>query len=381
MKCPGSVSLAQGVADQESDHATLGTAAHALAAYCVSKRIDPWQMVGDEVNAGAGVNWPVDPDMANAVAVYMEHISNGFPGRNQGNSCIERRFHCPELHPMFYGTVDFAFYPEYNRTLTVVDYKNGAGIVVEAERNPQLMYYACGLMNELSLWEEIDTVELTIVQPNGFHFDGPVRTWFCSTAELQAWLEDELLPAMFTAEWSTQTVSGEHCRFCPVRRRACPQLLADFDEAEGFLVEMDKQGGAAELSNEQVARFLNLFEVIKIAASAASKTAMERLNAGKAVPGYKLVKARTNREWRDGADAAVVAKLGDDAYTTPELKSPAQIDKLPEGVKLTAEWAFKPDGGLTVAKQDDTRGSMTRDTKSLFTDVSKESKRKPGGKV
>lgn len=381
MKCPGSVTLSRGVADPESDHATLGTAAHALAAYCVRQKIEPWTMVGDQVSAGPGVNWTVDPDMANAVAVYTEHVNNTYPSRDQGNSWVERMFHCPELHSLFYGTPDFSFWDADLRRLAVVDYKNGAGIVVDAKRNAQLMYYACGLLQDLMLWDKVDEVTMTIVQPNGFHFDGPVRSWTCHVDELRAWLDDELLPAMHTAEWSTQTVSGEHCRFCPARAKACPQLISDFDEAERLMMDMDKQGGAAELSSEQVARFLDLFAVIKIAASAASKTAMERLNAGKEVPGYKLVKARTNREWRDGAEPALSKKFGGLAYTEPELKSPAQIDKMPEGTKLTAEWASKPDGGLTVAKQEDTRGSISRDTKSMFTAVSTESKRKPGGKV
>jgi hypothetical protein len=273
-----------------------------------------------------------------------------------------------------YGTSDFTYMDEAGRHLVVVDYKNGAGVVVEAERNVQLMYYAAGMLSDLFAWDLVDTIEMVIVQPNGFHPAGPIRSYTMPVAELAAWLEDELVPAMRWAMTSTQLVSGEHCRFCPVRAMHCPQIEADFNEAEELMAEMMSKGGAEELTDAQIARYLSLFDVLKIAASAASKTAMNRLQAGRDIPGFKLVKSRTNREWRDGAEDAIKAKFGASAFTTPTLKSPAQVDKLPEGEGLTAEWAYKPDGGLTIAKVDDSRGAVDRDVTKLL------KRRDPAGK-
>lgn len=125
---------------------------------------------------------------------------------------------------------------------------------------------------------------------------------------------------------SDETQSGEHCRFCPVRSRACPQIAKDMDELEALMKSFE--GGAAdELSNAQVARFLDLLAVAKIAASAANKTAYNRLQAGDDIPGYKLVSGRANRIWKADAEAALKAKFGDEAFTKPELKSPAEIEK------------------------------------------------------
>lgn len=380
MACPGSVGLSRGIVDEESDHAALGTAAHTLGALCLEQNRDAWTFIGHFVGDGTahydsegpvtGMKY-VDKDMADAVQVYLDTLRTSHPNRNQGNTWIERPFHCPDIHQYFYGTADFVHLD--GDVLYVTDYKHGAGIVVEVERNPQLMYYAVGAIDSLGLWDKVDRVVLRIVQPRGFHFDGPVREWTVDLVALSQWLEDELVPAMDRAMSSNATKSGEHCRFCPVRGRACPQILKDAEELERIVAQMgdDMEKGAAELSNDQVARFLDLYDVFKIAATAASKTAFHRMSNGHTILGRKLVKAKKNRAWKEDAEAALKAKYGDKAFTEPTLKSPAEIDKMAQGKALTARYAFKPEGDLTVVKGDDTRAAISRDTKSLFKPVGK----------
>lgn len=371
MACPGSVSLSEGIHEEESEHAITGTAAHAVAAECLTSGEDAWQWIGsyygDESDPESGI--PVDKDMADAVQVYLDAVREAHPDRNQGNFFVERSFHCPSIHDLFYGTTDCAYYDEVAATLHVWDYKHGAGIVVEVKDNPQLKYYAVGALTELDLWLRVDTVVLHIAQPRGFHFDGPVREWSISVNSLAEWLRGELVPAMDRALVSRDTASGEHCRFCPARFRACPQLLADADELEGLL-----KMPAEELTNEQVARFLDLEDVLKIAGKAARQTAFNRMQAGHAIPGRKLAKAKADRVFKDGAEAAAKEKFGDAAYTAPALKSPAQIEKLPEGAAFIAQWAYKPDNGLTLAKGDDARPAVSRETKSMFEAATKSRK-------
>ena len=134
---------------------------------------------------------------------------------------------------------------------------------------------------------------------------------------------------------------------------------------------MEKKGGAKALTNDQLGRFLQLFDIAKMIAKAANETAFARLQSGKVVPGRKLAHSRTNREWKNGAELAIKGKLGEVAYTEPELKSPAKIDALPEGKSLTARWAFKPQGKLAVVAEGDARVAVGRDTKALFKDETK----------
>ena len=401
MKCPGSVNLSEGIDDDEdNEFSAPGQAAHALAAFCLEHNLDAWEMIGwqigptgellapetrrsDALLLGGGPPIVTEKEMADAVQVYLDAVRQAHPDRNQGNTWIERRFHCPDIHELFYGTSDFV-HLSYEDTgvveqghveqwcqLDVWDFKYGAGIVVEVKDNPQLMYYACGMLEDLDLWATVDRVTLHIAQPRGFHFDGPLRQWSISTPDLGIWLQDVLRPAMDKALVSTDTASGEHCRFCPVRGHACPQILSDLTELEELVNTMEKAGGAAKLTAVQLGRILDLMVPAMIARKQALKNATGMLNAGHKVPGWKLAKARSNRVFKDEAEAAALKKFGEQALTLRELKSPAQIDKLPEGDAFTARYAFKPNTGNTVVPEGDSRMAVSKDTKALFSPVKK----------
>ena len=137
-------------------------------------------------------------------------------------------------------------------------------------------------------------------------------------------------------------------------------------ELEIMLQELREKNSAASLTNDEVGRFKDLDELAKIVNKAADKTAFARLSAGKKIPGWKLGKARANREFKKGTEAKAKAKFGHQAYTISELKSPAQIEALPEGKKFTARYAFKPNKGLTVMKASDTRPAVSTSNKSMF---------------
>jgi|TARA_R110000823_G_scaffold229911_1_gene356821 hypothetical protein len=370
-KCAASSTLASGISEPSSTFAAEGTNAHALAEFCLYKGQDAWELIGSRGSAYAAITFDVTPEMADAVQVYIDDLRTRYPARNQGNSFIERSFHCPTVHPMFYGTADFVYIDEEAREVHVHDYKHGAGIVVEVPHNPQLMYYGVGVLEELQLWDKIDTVTLHVAQPRGWHIDGPLRHWSVSTEDLAVWVRDDLVPAMVNALVSTETTSGTHCRFCPARSRACPQLVADMLELETLMAKTLEKGGAKELSNLQIGRFLTLYETAKMIAKEAEKTAFSRLQAGKKIPGRKLASKRSNRKWKDDAEADLKAQFGEEAYTPPTLKSPAQIDALPQGGEATARWSFKPETGLTVVSDSDTRAAVSKDTKSLFTNQTK----------
>lgn len=389
--CPGSVGLSAGIDDEEDDtFSKPGTVAHAVGEQCLDMGLDAWENIGHVVllrananplfipPASQGPDTPegvvaIDKEMADAVQVYLDAIRLAHPDRNQGNFFVERRFHMPSLHKFYYGTADAVYIDEAKRTLHIWDYKHGAGIVVDAEHNEQEMYYAAGVMEDFGLWQEIGTIVLHIVQPRGWHWAGPVRHWSLTVDELDEWLYETLLPAMDRALTSAETKTGEHCRFCPARFRHCPALWADIEELENLMTQfnLSEKGQAAKLTGEQIARVLDLGEKFKIAQKAALATAMQRLENGATVPGWKLASKKANREWKEGAEPAARTLFGKDAYTKPELKSPAQIEGLPGGEAFVAEHAFKPSTGLTVVKSEDIRPAVSRDTKSGFTPAKK----------
>lgn len=389
--CSLSVDLAAGIEDEESEHAALGTATHALIEHCFRTNTDGWNYIGKVIGDDGGIRdgeeaasalafgkgLVVDRKMSLGAQVMLDAVRKAHPDRNQANFFVERRFHCPTIHRLFFGTSDVVYLetPEGDMlVLHIWDYKNGV-MLVEVEEHEQGMYYACGALEDLGLWGVVDKVIIHIVQPNGFHSDGPVRQWETTTEHLVEWLEDVCIPGMERATnpaMKKTAVSGDHCVFCPVRSHACPQLMSDMDELEVLLMEAQKNGADA-LTNEQVGRLLALWELGKIVGKAAGSTAFKRIQGGGRVPGYKLVQATGHRVWKEGAEEAAKVEFGGQAYSTPELKSPAQIEELPLGTDFAARHASKPINGLKLTKASDSKPEVSTDTKSLFTDVTKKS--------
>jgi len=375
LACPLSVGPGvPGVEDDESEHAALGTAVHSLIEHCFTQRMDAWALVG---TASASGGYIVTKSMANGAQVMLDAVRKFHPYRDQGNFFVEKKFHCPTIHPLFFGTCDALYIDAAERTLHVWDYKNGAGIIVEVEHNEQTMYYACGALEHFNLWTTVSKVSLHIVQPNGFHPEGRVRHWDTTPAALAEWLEETLIPGINRALTSNEAVSGPHCNFCPKRFGACPALMADMEELEGLMKQIEDVGGVEALTTNDIGRLLDLCKRADIVKAAALKTGYGRLMAGNPIPGWKLVAARANRVWKENAEIYAPLKFGEEAFTPKALKSPAQLEELPLGAAFTAEWAQSPDAGLTMAPASDKRREVSRDTKSLFTPVVPEAKSIP----
>ena len=392
MKCPGSVRLSYGVEDEESEYAVRGITAHSLGETCLREGDDAWEWVGQAFDPKT--SYAVDAAMADGVQVYLNAVRSIHPhfilAPEQGgwiNAWIEFEFHCPTIHEYFWGKADFVYLDQH--TLHVWDFKNGF-MDVEVIENEQCMYYGVGVLEKMKLWADVDQVVLHICQPNGFNSDGPVREWTIGTGELFDWKEDVLIPAMDRALTSRDTASGEHCRWCPARARACPQILADLEELERFVVRMARTNGLEELmpnlklnvketapalTDQECGRFKDLGDVFKIASKAVDDVVFGRMMAGHDIPNRKMVKARSNRVWKDEAEKELEKKFGGDAYTEPELKSPSAVEKMIGGKQMTARHAFKPDKGLTVARSDDKRMAVDRDPAKGFKDVTKKGKK------
>jgi len=367
LKCRGSVGMAEGIYDPESEFAALGTAAHVLLEHCLNNEIQAWTEIGKVVGIDLeGEDILVDQDMSVAVQTMIDAIHEAHPDTDQGNAWVERKFHCPDIHPLFYGTADYVHWDRPNRHLHVWDYKHGAGIVVEAPWNVQTMYYACGALEDLALWNEVDTVTIHIGQPRGWHYDGPIRQWTLSTDDLDEWLFTALVPGMERALEENETVAGDHCRFCPVRLRNCPALEEKTNRLKELLTMAEKQGGIEKMEDAELGELIALETLCKIKFKAARDVAFGRMSAGKKIPGAKLVKAKANRVWRKGAEAAAKKLFGGKAMTKPELKSPSQIEKMAKGDAFAEEWGFKPDTGLQLVPADDRRREVSRDTKAGF---------------
>jgi hypothetical protein len=352
------------------------------------ENIDTWTRLG-QVYEGS----PVDKDMAVAVQSWLDLIRAAHPDRNQGNAWIERKFHCPSIHRLFYGTSDFIYYDALTRTLHVWDYKHGVGVIVEAENNPQGLYYGAGAVEELGLWDLVDTIVIHIVQPRAAHWKGPHRSWTVTAEFLGDWVEETLIPAMNRAERVMvpvqgsdafyyevpEPVMGDHCQFCPVRHLKCPALLKTKERLEAMVLTYESLG-IEGFTPEERGEILDLTERLKPMVKGNNAEVAKLFAKGTAIPGWKQVRGKVNRRWPDTVKLGEVElpiaevarkEFGDAAFTKPELLSPAAMEDLPLGKAFAVRHAFKPEGALTVVRDTDGRSEVSRDTKPMFKPVAK----------
>lgn len=188
-----------------SIHAIEGTIAHEVAAY---RLIHGYWPLPDEF----GLTMNELEIMAKAIQVYIDYCDNLHDKEPHNKFHIEHSFEMDMVHPDAYGTADFCSYNPRTKHLRVVDYKHGKGLVVEVEKNTQLLYYALGAV--LTLDYPFDMVELVVVQPRAFHPKGPVRNWIIGAEELIDFRSDLVAAAERTESPNPEFKAGDHCFFC-----------------------------------------------------------------------------------------------------------------------------------------------------------------------
>jgi hypothetical protein len=149
---------------------------------------------------------------------------------------------------------------------------------------------------------------------------------------------------------------GDHCRWCPANNN-CPALIREVNDMNPDLdpvVWNDDELGEAIMKLAQLGKLKERAET----------EAFKRGLAGRKVKFFKIVRKIATRVWKDGAEEAVKAALGTQAYTTPSLKTPPQIEAIQGGAKLVARWAMKPHTGLTLAPESDKRDAVSPDALS-----------------
>jgi hypothetical protein len=343
--CPGSVTLSSGAPDNESAEAKDGTLAHKLAELCFAEGLHPDEMVGRFIG-----NVEIDATTAEAVAVYVEHVSSRFTN-SEGQIDLERKaqlrveadIDLSIIDPVCKGRCDDYLYLPNERVLYVDDYKHGAGVAVEVLENKQLMFYALGAL--FACGGPVETIVLTVIQPNCPHEDGPVRTisvtpdvLFEFGMQLKAAIERSRTP-------KAPLKAGRWCQFCkasgfcPEQYRHVRKAL-DHEAQDAMTADM---GGA--LDPDEVGKRLGLIEPIKHWITGIQRYAFNEAQRGRVPSGYKLVASVGRRKWKGDAqakelvmrEAARVFHVDEDALFNKRPITPRQLEQT-VGVKRAAEF-------------------------------------------
>lgn len=358
LACPGSVAAASAApAPAASDYADEGTAAHLVAEYCLRFDCPP----GEAEVMVNGKPYPVDDELAEAVSAYVSLVRDA-----GGTLLIEKEV---LIAPDLGGTVDAGIIDRARGIVHVVDFKYGRR-AVDVRQNPQLTIYAAGLLQE---FPGAKVIRRTICQPR---VSPPVSTVDVSADEFRSEVRD--LMAGYEAAKSPDAPrhAGSHCRYCPAlascrehRAMVATTVGADFDLASKTPISLP---AVEKLDNTQLARVMDLADLLTEYAKAVKAEANTRMMRGQKIPGWKVVEKRANREWIDAAKTsqALGAILGSAAYTVPELLSPAQMEKALKSAgadpSIVADLAHKPAAGLSIAPESDKRKEVVPESVDDF---------------
>lgn len=362
LACPGSVRLSEGLPDKTSSYAAEGTAAHDVAARCLTFNKKASEYLGQQVEAD-GFKFVVDQEMVEAVQIYLDHISS-IASHVRRWVEVDLTPALKKLHPDFGGTVDCAVLDVEANTLHVVDLKYGAGVLVSVEDNAQLKYYALGAMLKL---EELDVVPekivVTIVQPRCG--SQPVRTDTFDSFDLIDFAEEIVQGAKAVYAEGAALVPGSHCQFCRAKV-TCPkleeqtrQLMANkFQDLEAVDSRNTNENGIIDLlTDEKLSEVLDMLGAVESRIKAIREEAYERAMKGNPPPGWKLVGKRATRKWNDEAEVCTQLLGTDECFTEPKLKSPAQVEKVlgKKKFKEIEEFVSAVSSGYTLVKESDKR--------------------------
>lgn len=291
LNCPGSALLTADMPDTTSLYAEEGTLAHSVcesyARYCL---LDIGYAV---VSCSTDNHSQASDEMLDCAGLYVETIVEIAKPLHNPYIALEQRVDYSKWVPEGFGTADCIIIGD--GTLTVIDYKHGKGVQVEAEGNPQLMLYVLGALERYRTLYDISTVRWGIVQPRngGVSFSDPMPV-----STIISWADTTVRPAAALAMTKDAPFRpGDWCRFCKARgscrARSDHNLsLEGFEKKPAKLLTPEEMGGIL-LRGKDLLKWYSDVE----------DEALSRLLTGGKVPGWKAVEGRAIRAWSD-AEAA-----------------------------------------------------------------------------
>lgn len=392
-ECPGSVALSKQAPPQEDTiYARQGTAAHWVIeqffkAWLEDKVVDVYDYDGLPAPNG----YELATEDIDSVKVFVDHVLEILKG---GKYILhtEAKFDLSRIFPGLFGTGDIVLMESNMKRLKILDYKHGSGIPVNVVQNKQLLYYALGGVEFICKTHKIDylsvmgwgktfkEVEISVVQPRCRHKDGAVRAWVVPAEVLDAFAVELKTRAEATTKKNAPFKTGDHCRFCPAIG-----ICKAFNDKTFELAKSDFKAvshpsnlllpSPESLSKDEVKKIIDFADLITEFLKKVEAHAFNLMEHGEEIPGYKLVRKKSNRKWSDEEKAieTLGLYLKDDQVFEKSLISPAAAEKLlKKQKKVVEDLCYKPEAGNTLAPEHDPReavvGSAVTDFKKVEPD-------------
>ena len=381
LNCTPSARLNEQFPNVSSEFAEEGTAAHELCEYKVRKYLH------DRIERPQSKYYTEEIEQATdvyaefVIGIIEEMKANG----TEPLALVEEKLDYSHIAPSGFGTGDMIVIgknADGKGLLHIVDYKNGKGVFVDADHNPQMMLYALGALHAYDYIYDVEIVRMSIVQPRLEN----ISTCEISVEELNAWAESIKPIAKMAYEGKGEQHPGDWCRFC----KAKPVCQACKDEALALCREdfLDLDAGAFDTAEEsdmtapyeadtktvvfkqpgllplsELAEILPTLNRINSWIEAVfAFVSSEAINHGIPIPGYKVVEGRSKRIFTD--TKAVVDVAVQNGYTDlykQSLISLTEFEKMMGKKKfneLLGEYVAKPPGKLALVPESDPREAV-----------------------
>jgi hypothetical protein len=357
INCPGSVALCQKVPPKPSSkYADEGTLLHNVMAELLGSDKELRHVLDMEYN---GIKLTGDL-LDEKVRPAMDAINEIDPEARL-EYAVEQTVSFGDLLPGVFGSCDLI--GRIGDRAIVLDWKFGDGVAVEAEDNPQLLFYTAAAIRTPALewvFKDAKEIECIIVQPP------KIKRWVTSFDRVRQFERELVYAVKQSAKPDAPLKIGEHCRWCAAKP-ICPLMTGAVDRATQTQIK--------ELDAEQLGQMLERAAVLEDWISDLRALAMQVLESGNPVPGYKLVAKRATRQWRDEetAKAALCALLPITEVTETSLISPAQAEKKLKKLKLGLpdDQVISVSSGNTMAPESDPRPAVLQIGSQLTAALSK----------
>ncbi len=302
LECPPSAKLCLEQEDRASPYAQQGTECHELCAYLVEKSL------GRDVEDPTENLTYYDQEMQDCAESYRDYVTEQIEAAKQ---------HCPDPQVLIEQRLDFSRWVENgfgtgdcvivaDEVLQIIDYKHGLGVLVSAEKNPQMMCYALGALELFDGLYDISEISMTIFRPRREN----VSTYAMTKEELLTWADEVLKPtAELAYEGKGEFKAGDHCQFCKVK--AICRKRAEYNlELARYDFEMP-----AILEDTEIAAILPRIDSLTSWVADLKEYALQQALSGTHYEGFKVVEGRSNRKYSDEAEVASAAEnAGYDPY-------------------------------------------------------------------
>lgn len=360
LNCHGSIRLiSEAPPAKETSYAAEGTEAHACLEFILKNRSNL-----KAAYAMAAKRWP--GEMVNHAIDAWDYLEKRLAEHPDAEFLTETRVDAsPYTREGEFGTLDAAIVEPFGK-LIVVDYKYGAGVIVDPEENEQLIYYALGLSYQYD--HNFSEVEIVVIQPRGYHESGKTtRTWTTSVDTLLLWADRFREGVKACEDPFAETKAGDWCQFCPAAV-ICPSIKEE-QFAKAKVIFKDETGEIETLEPKTIAiknlgTILSAFKPLRQWMDAVEEHALHVLERGEPVKGWKLVEKKSIRKWVDIEKVSRDAKkkFGDLAFSAPEILSPAQLEKAIK--EIDSSWisarVTNQASGFTIVPESDKRQGINR---------------------